>query len=419
MAQYLDREGLKAVLQETRKKIDEKAVQAVNITYAELKELRDGGKLTPGRYYRITDYECTTTQEGTKSAGHPYDIIMKADSASALNEEGSAALHESDTYFAKAHLEAWKVWYALDNDQTRFGWADTENGKGVVYRLIDNWGNDCSYDFKNILFTLAEKTYSENSTNKEPVVRPAFTDVYTFNVDMGGTNADSSVCEQLYNGLVTQKNVVGMYYDMDSMQRIIPKNVFCVYVSDAQSSDIGVLSLMTMINDLGNEADDNVFCHGAIANIASMAFTSNYFAQISIMNTFSGNVYRNTFSGYVWYNTFSGDVENNTFSGNVYENTFSGNVYNNTFSGDVWNNTFSGYVWNNTFSGTLSYSQLEGQCQYCLFPKGDVQYIRQCGETIGESDSNRAAVEVTAGMKYEQVVTADKDGNIVVKTPWI
>jgi hypothetical protein len=27
-----------------------------------------------------------------------------------------------------------------------------ESGKGVIYRMIDEFGNDCPYDFKNVLY---------------------------------------------------------------------------------------------------------------------------------------------------------------------------------------------------------------------------------------------------------------------------
>ena len=59
---------------------------------------------------------------------------------------------DTSNYFAKANLSAWKVWYCLDNDATRFAWADTENGKGVIWRMVDEWQNDCPYDFKNVQF---------------------------------------------------------------------------------------------------------------------------------------------------------------------------------------------------------------------------------------------------------------------------
>ena len=274
----------------------------ISTTWQELKDKRDAGKLTPGALYRITDYNCTTTQENTQSAGHQFDIVLLALSEDKLAEEGWAMMNESNiydvtfsngvtrkcwiyqddyvdnivdcitlmgsggfaigekpdddivlnksnntaicktpytsfpeenltyNYFQNSNLSAWKVWYSLNNDKDRFAWADdsvdedshasimaysrkegefplerditqdvegfyawinnfvtyftnTEtpstndvlyddqqdetnlsilsytpahegtglpNGRGVIYRLIDEWGNDCPYDFKNI-----------------------------------------------------------------------------------------------------------------------------------------------------------------------------------------------------------------------------------------------------------------------------
>ena len=130
----------------------EAAKLAVSITYSELLALINGGQLTPGTWYRITDYQCTTTQDGTQSAGHAFDIIVRADDASRLNENAFAAHHDGDTYFADCKLEAWVLKYCVTNDTNRFAWADAENGKGVVFFMKDEWNNECGYDFKNILF---------------------------------------------------------------------------------------------------------------------------------------------------------------------------------------------------------------------------------------------------------------------------
>lgn len=70
----------------------------VSVTYKELKDKRDAGKLTPGALYRITDYNCTTTQENTRSAGHQFDIVLLALSESKLAEEGWAMEHPTDVY---------------------------------------------------------------------------------------------------------------------------------------------------------------------------------------------------------------------------------------------------------------------------------------------------------------------------------
>jgi hypothetical protein len=77
----------------------------IEVTYNELKSLRDNSKLIAGQQYRITDYECTTIQNGTSSAGHRFDIIVTADSVNTLNENAKACINENDEYFRKVEIE--------------------------------------------------------------------------------------------------------------------------------------------------------------------------------------------------------------------------------------------------------------------------------------------------------------------------
>lgn len=127
-----------------------------DVTYAELAAIKSAGTLVPNDLYHITDYNTIVDSRFTdevlyQSAGHAFDLTVKATGTNTLSEEATASLHEGDTYFAKCDLSKWKIWYCFDNDLNRFGWASTE-GKGVIYRMIDEYDNDCPYDFKNIQF---------------------------------------------------------------------------------------------------------------------------------------------------------------------------------------------------------------------------------------------------------------------------
>ena len=61
-----------------------------NVTHKELKTLRDGGRLKPGRKYRITDYVTIINAENKFSDEHPFDIVVTALSDDTLSEEASA-----------------------------------------------------------------------------------------------------------------------------------------------------------------------------------------------------------------------------------------------------------------------------------------------------------------------------------------
>jgi len=126
------------------------------LTYAQLVALVNNAQLVKGRYYRITDFVTTCGEYSgsyyvrVRSAGHAFDIIVLALSESVLSEEARAIQHAGDTYFAGCDLAAWRLWYKLEND-TQYDWA-VSDGKGIIYRMIDEFDNDCPYDFKNIQF---------------------------------------------------------------------------------------------------------------------------------------------------------------------------------------------------------------------------------------------------------------------------
>ena len=122
----------------------------IKISYSELVNLRNNGLLVPGQQYRIIDYIATSTQDNTQCVPqNSFDVIVTATSKSQLDEKSRAISSDNSTYYNDNKLCAWEVWYCLDNDISRFSWSDN-NGKGVVYRLIDEFGNDVPFDFKGI-----------------------------------------------------------------------------------------------------------------------------------------------------------------------------------------------------------------------------------------------------------------------------
>ena len=117
------------------------------VTWQQLKDLRDSGKLVAGMKYRMIDYDTYTSQEGTESAMHPFDLILTALDNKTLSEECSAiqSARDVDDYFANSNLGAWKVSYCLDNDINRFSWA-TKKGitcilESVLPLVLDYYGD--------------------------------------------------------------------------------------------------------------------------------------------------------------------------------------------------------------------------------------------------------------------------------------
>lgn len=133
------------------------------VTWQELKDLRDSGKLVAGMKYRMIDYDTYTSQEDTQSAMHPFDLILTALDNKTLSEECSAiqSARDVDGYFAISNLGAWKVWYCLDNDTTRFGWVVS---KGVICSLdggvlhLDYFGD---FEWNGVTYTAYRIDYGK------------------------------------------------------------------------------------------------------------------------------------------------------------------------------------------------------------------------------------------------------------------
>lgn len=444
----------------------------VETTYSELKSLRDEGKLTPGALYRITDYQCTTTQEGTRSAGNQFDIIVTALSENVLNEDAKAIQHKfempkeakgsladeplyfagivliddisyfvyetnesysyqskyllrtdrvpsldtvnenfywfvsdliwipSDGYidtgdtlgfkqdiskllnFSNSNLAAWKLRYCLDNDEERFAWAknlylspathnkciqvtdgdsyiyvrqtqlDNENGlawvydentssrtsikeyanfenesldtediiytpseniyigqvldmggtsvtlvdfseqgKGVIYQMIDEYNNDCPYDFKNIQFLRSRQWLQEHEiwttrTNDEFYVDSYY---YTFSI-YNQINGEQYL---VYDASI-QNESISLGWNKVFNNKIRP------YIDDFSSTT------------LNKQILNNIIIAGFLRNDLEFSVYNNTFNNnchdISCVNAFFNNIFENSCEDIVLENGFSNNI---------------------------------------------------------------------------------------------------------------
>ncbi len=374
----------------------------IEVTWQELKDKRDAGLLTPGQQYRITDYVTTTVQENTQSAGHPFDLIVVADSANKLNEQARAIQHAEDTYFANSKLEAWQLKYCLDNDTSRFAWADEENGKGVIYRMIDEWNNDVPYDFKNIQFIrkITEGEYDPDGID---------TWVYTFT----WVNEDDEIedLSLIGNSLLNDEGSI----------------------SGVFGNEIGETSAYSLYVDSVLALGDNVFIasylyeggifYGCYGNKFGINCFGNSFGNDVSNNTFGNNVYNNTFGNDVGNNTFGNYVSYNTFGNNVYSNTFGNNVGNNTFGNDVFSNTFGNYIEINSFGNYFRYNTVKNYVRYVSTPNtvspNRFQYVTLENGLMGASNANKLNLEgIQAVVGYNTPIKVAKGVGTEIVAVW-
>lgn len=404
------------------------APNIVEIAWSALKSLRDNAQLVPGRFYRIIDYVTTTSQVETQSAGHAFDVIVVALSNDALSENASAIQHRGDEYFANSKLSAWKLLYSIDNDASRFGWADATNGKGVIYRMIDEFDNDVPYDFKNIQFKRYKVINSTSATSEfddyyygckgfsNNIVSPYgysindnddFIWLYTF----GGLDANSDSIDMSIQGnlipndegciIGCYKNVIGACQeydiypdDLSNKNRFwLGNNVFFSYDYENESCFFGCYS-----NAIGSSFYFNTFGADCVANVISSGFHRNavggsfsfnvigndfYVNNIgsnALFNVIGSNFYSNSIESGFSDNVFGNTVRSNRIGEHFYHNT-AGNEFNeNTIGSNCTDNSFGNYCSNNVIGASFSYSSIGNSIRNCVigtFAYNSV-YARYC-----------------------------------------
>ena len=365
LSPYYTKEETKEALNNVDTRIDTleglATFRIIPVSYLDLRRLRDNGDLVPGQQYRITDYTCTTIQENTQSAGNVFDIIVIADDESTLNEVARAVKHDGDTYFANNDLNAWKLWYCLDNDTNRFAWADSANGKGVIYRMIDDFGNDCPYDFKNIQFK------HPNNTTTYPYY------YYTFassNIE-ANTDYSLSITNKCYSNTIRK----------------------CIISNKRKLNCIIFIGSCCHDNSFGNNCDNNSFGNGC------------YF------NSFGSGCYSNSFGDGCEYNSFGNGCGYNSLGNDCRYNSFGIFCVNIMLASDASASTKYSYYNNNHFG--------DG-CQYIVFTgaatASSVQQVQNYNFAQGLRGTSSAylTIDGVRGRSFETKVAKKSNGEVKI-----
>ena len=413
------------------------------ITWSSLVSLRNSKQLIPGMQYRITDYHTTTSQADTKSANHPFDIIVTADSTNKLNEVARAIQHNGDTYFSNCNLAAWKIWYCLDNDTKRFAWADDTNGKGVIYRMIDEWNNDCPYDFKNIQF----KRYKITKANSSDLVgkylgldesrNPGSINVDNNDSKMFYTFSYLGTFQEAteYEGIVLEDaSIIGntLASNINSPYGVLNNSIKPVINANSEGNndiiDINSTETIQILNNivfLTNIEDDNVY-YGCSHNSFGNDCYSNSFGSYFYYNSFGNNCSYNSFGSSCYSNSFGSSCSYNSFGNRCYSNSFGNRCSSNSFGNRCSSNSFGNDCYGNKLGVNSSNNKLDAYYENNKFENG-VKYVEFSGVGIavakvqnyhikqGMTFTNNAKHTITAkiGLNYELTVAKQSDGTVV------
>ena len=391
--------------------------------------------------------------------GNGWGTLYSIETLENFNEIGEELgdVINSNEYFADANLNAWKVWYCLDNDDTRYKWADTENGKGVIWRMIDEWGNDCPYDFKNVQF----KRYAILGITSSKLTEDAI------------SYLQSALCYDQNGGrCFATKDVYGNWVplDVDGTSYEIDETLFEWYYTFHSLSSHDGETIMDSYDmstrpfkildecikyykedDCGMDSKDE--CHDNIIKPAYQEYDQDdeYFKgrlvlnNIVFLNGFSycyyndideyweycsgycyGNVFgveckNNTFGNGCSSNTFGNYCSYNTFGNYCYYNTFGNNCYDNTFGNDCYRNTFGNNCCYNTFGNNVRYLTVHDGVQCVAVTGGSnnsyVQYAQILNGTRGQDSNNRLQISFQSNVNYCQFAGQNSSGILKIWVP--
>ena len=319
----------------------QKIANSVDVTYYALKDMRDKGELLAGQFYRITDYVTTTAQAETQSAGHAFDVVVVALDSHTLSETANAVQHNGDSYFSGCKLSVWQLKYCLDNDTMRFAWADTENGKGVIYYMKDEYNNECPYDLKNIQFKLYAGTGNDWTTYLSSTGASATTIVpyrltrafnrvkigkYTWNI-----NTNDYIYAYTYSGYnddktTTDKTLHGEVHDCR-----IGNNWATVQKDDTETYEVLSLNFIVAIPFLLSQKDDTF-------NVYGNDFGINCHDVVISNNCYSNKIGDSCYNIHTQYNCYSWSCGNKCYTWTCGNKCYTWTCRNNCYSWSCGNN---------------------------------------------------------------------------------
>lgn len=324
------------------------------------------------------------------------------------------------------NMNAWELKYCLDNDKTLFDWADT-NGKGVIYYMKDEFGNEAPYDFKNAMFERRKITAVTNSTILNSLLNKYLGESTYYNITC---NANDK--QYLYTfGIYGNNNDVGItdgsLFGDNSYNTIKPyiyegmrliNNIVCSGSNNTFGNDCYDMTIV---------GSNNIFQINCMTNLL-VAASQNYFdgrihhTTIIQSSSCSFGKYSNSIMGTNITDSVIGDSCNNLNLGTACaalrlgrgcsNNSFGNYCYNLTLGENVTASQFGGnYCSYNTIgsfssniritTNSIRYSTIEQNCKNITINTSNsttyIQYVKICAGV------SNLTIQPARGLTYEQI----------------
>ena len=403
----------------------------IEITYQDLVNFRNNHELIPCQNYRIIDYVTTTTQEDTISENHQFDIIVRAADESHLYEVARVCASRNSDYFNDLKLGTWRIWYSLDNDKSMYKWADPEKGKGVIYRMIDEFNNECYYDFVNIKFKRSKEWFQERPNWCKFVLGSVPTEdmyFYTFSwVTKDGDVKDLSIIGHSMKN--EEGGVTGVHDNHispcdDPLTKTIYKLGDNIFISTEYWHDKYFYGLYgntlrpnCQHNTFGNECQYNILYNNCYDNLFGNHCQSNKLMTGCNNNIFKSSSYSNILGcgcekislNDSTYNTFGSECSNIVACASMHCNTF-GSYCQHINCGNKSFGTARSFKFN-IFENNVRYVNIYASK---AFSSGFLQNVTICQGVKGVKGENLDVVIPVVNQDYQIKVAKNSFGDLKI-----
>jgi hypothetical protein len=332
----------------------------VETTYNQLTASLASSSLTPGTYYKITDFRSCYDQPDYDVSGDAIEVgNYRTGSLSPIIvfalDSGSLA---SDAYQPE---------YPNDNIKYDVTFNQTEVTTGsafgrIIYRK-DNQGNEMDYDFREVLFKRYNTYFSEEVY--EGTISVVETGSFAF-ITGSGTFFENFTTGSVVGVLNITNNPIVEYYEITSIEddylMFITGSRYS-FPSDTRLLDANELEGMSwkQNNILSNTASVELPTFGDINECFNNTSTNTAAYTVWNENTFL--LPNNVFKGESTYieNSFANNFRNNTFNTSCDSNRVMGRFYNNIIDNDFDNNIINDDFYDNIIDCDFQFNVINGE----------------------------------------------------------
>jgi hypothetical protein len=362
-------------------------------TYSELSASFVGGTLTPGTFYKITDFKTCYDQPDYDRTGTAIEVgNYRTGSISPIIvfalDSGSLASDAYQPEYPKDNIK-----YDVTFNQTEVT-SNPAFGR-IIYRKDDN-GNALDYDFREVLFKRYDAYFSEQVYSGTISVEESGSFAF---ITGSGTFFEDFVTGSVIGVLNINNNPIVSYYEIVSIQddyRMFVTGSSYNYPSNTRLLDANLLEGMSwkQNNILSNTASVELPTFGNINSCFSNTTTTTNTYTVWDENTFL--LPNNVFKGNVTYrdNSFGHDFRNNTFDTSCDSNRIGGSFYNNIISNDFDNNIINDDFYNNIIDCDFQRNVINGEFYNNHF---------------GDNDGNDFDYNIIQSSFYSNFYTGDND----------